>query len=446
MRHFLILMLFGTVSLQLLMAAPAQKPKKVSIAWVVPGIGTDTPEEVEVELNNFPENADIGAVRWDIFVSYDNGPSVFFQSSGGSWISSEGAHSQPPAPAASGLPRPLVKGQKNIFFLYLPTGALSNHVTSIVAAINIPASIGVPFDGKPYPWAPPAKACSTILCPAANKGDSAIYATGLYSPAFNSQAQYTIDAEGVFTLPVNQGRTLRLGGSFNVATDNRPSADPDSYIVSGLLEWYIRPEPWKRIQDVLLQVNLAEFEFDRQSTNKTLVSGPVIEAPILLFPAPGGKKGNLAASIVPYVGLEIGSNLSNAIAAGGSGSVFRGLMGSAFNSTLKTPWKYLSQFGITASYSVRLPATDEVFTNTHYISETGKTVTLPLYSTQARHHLTDELDITLQKPIALTIKHEYGELPPGFRKVDNKISIGLTLMLSHTGLGGAGDSVTRQKW
>jgi hypothetical protein len=121
-------------------------------------------------------------------------------------------------------------------------------------------------------------------------------------------------------------------------------------------------------------------------------------------------------------------------------------MGSGFNGTLKTPWKFLSQIGITANYNVRLPSTNEVFTNLHYISATGKTISLPVYSTQARHHLTDELDITLQKPLALTIKHEYGELPPGFRKIDNKISIGLTVMLSHKGFSGFGDSVTRQKW
>jgi hypothetical protein len=53
------------------------------------------------------------------------------------------------------------------------------------------------------------------------------------------------------------------------------------------------------------------------------------------------------------------------------------------------------------------------------------------------------LDLTLQKPMILTIKHEYGELPPGFRKVDNKISLGLTVMLNHTN---SPDSVTGSKW
>jgi hypothetical protein len=441
MRHFLVSLLAGTVSLALLTAAFAQgtpKTKKLSIVGAVPGTGTSNPEELEVVLSNLPKDFNPDVVEWDVFVVHNDGTAAFFQSSEGSWIVSGTSKSQPPAP-----PHNLVtKDAKDpsIFYLYLPTGAFSN-LGSLTVTLKIPPVTGIVFDGKAYPYTPPQKACSFVLCPAADKASSAIYATGLYSPAFHSQAQYTIDAEGVLTFPVTRKRTLRLGGSFNLATDNRPSADPDSYIVSGLLDWYIRPIPWKRIQYLLLRVSPVEYEFDRQSTTKTIVSSPVIVAPVRLR-----DKRGLNTSMFPYIGIEGGSNLSNAIASGGSGRVFRGLVGSGFNGTYKTPWKSLSQIGITANYNVRLPSTDEVFTNTHYISATGKTVSLPVYSTQARHHLTDELDITLQKPLALTIKHEYGELPPGFRKVDNKISIGLTVMLSHTGVIGAGDSVTRQKW
>ena len=438
MRHFFVSLLVGTVSLSLTIAAPAQgtpKTKKVSIVDAALGAGADHNEQIEIVLSNVPKDFKPETVEWDVFVVHDDGTAVPFQSSGGSWTVNGASTTQPPAPGHELL----TKEDTDAFSLYLPAGALSN-LGSLVVSLKIPAGTSAVFDGKAYPYTPPKKACSFLLCPAADKAGSAIYATGLYSPAFNSQAQYTIDAEGVLTFPVYRSR-LRLGGSFNVATDNRPSADPDSYIVSGLLDWYIKASPWKRIQYVLLRTNVGEYEFDRQTTTKTIVSSPVLDFPVRLR-----HKGGLNTSLLPYLGVEVGSNFSNAIASGGSGLVFRGLMGSGFNGTLKTPWKFLSQIGITANYNVRLPSTNEVFTNLHYISATGKTISLPVYSTQARHHLTDELDITLQKPLALTIKHEYGELPPGFRKIDNKISIGLTVMLSHKGFSGFGDSVTRQKW
>jgi hypothetical protein len=322
--------------------------------------------------------------------------------------------------------------------LTLPADTLTTSVTSVVVAL----------DNKSFVMTPPSHPCTRFLCVATSKADSAIYLNGLYSPAFHSAAQYTIDAEGLLTTPITKKTseaTVLLGGTFSVATDNRPSADPDSFMVSGLLQWVANSNFSDRVQGVLLQWNFAGLEFDRQTTTRTFISSPVAEMPISLYPSPKSRKAkeHFSAALTPYAGLDIGTNLSNAINSGGSGLVLRGLMGSSFISTVTTKWKTLSQLQIVANYTVRLPATAEVFTNTHYISSTGKTISLPIYSTQARHHLTDELDITLQKPMVLTIKHEYGELPPGFRKVDNKISIGLTVMLSHPN---SPDRVGQSSW
>jgi hypothetical protein len=103
------------------------------------------------------------------------------------------------------------------------------------------------------------------------------------------------------------------------------------------------------------------------------------------------------------------------------------------NLTIKTKWKYLQQIGVTSNYTARMPATDEIFINTHYISATGKTVSIYTMSNQTRNHVKDELDLTIAKPFSITIKHEYGELPPGFRTIRNKVSIGLTIQLQQGG-------------
>ena len=429
MRYLLVFLLGMMVLPSPVAAAPSPKnaeSQQVSIIGVNPELDT---QETQVVLANFPRGADPATVRWGIVVSYDNAASVFLQSSSGSWVRSVLGADQSGSNSVAPTKQPLVRRKtQSIFLLNLPADTLSKHVMSVLVTISIPASESVSFDGKPFQWTPPAT----------------IYVSGLYSPAFHSQAQYTIDAEGVFTVPVKAGSDLRWGGAFNVATDNRPTADPDSYTVAGLLGW-ARNRPFfsNRGSGVVVQWNVAEFEFDRETTTQTLVSSPVAQTPIFLFSRPGRKQGS--PQITPYGGLEIGTNLSNSIASGGSGFVFRGLIGASFSGSLKLPWKNVSQLEITVNYNVRLPTTNEVFTNTHFISATNNTVTLPIYSTQARHHLTDELDVTLQKPIALSIKHEYGELPPGFREVDNKVSIGITVMLSHTNSAGW-DKVTQSKW
>ncbi len=210
--------------------------------------------------------------------------------------SQSGPNSVPPAS------QPLVKRKtQSIFLLNLPAETLSKYVTSVLVTVTIPPSATASFDGKPFQWTPSEEGCSSILCPVDSKDQSSIYASGLYSPAFHSQAQYTIDAEGVFTVPVKTGSNLRWGGTFNVSTDNRPTADPDSYTVAGLLGWAKHKSFLSnRGSGVVVQWNFAEFEFDRETTTKTFVSSPVAQTPIFLFSGPGRKQGS--PKITPFGG------------------------------------------------------------------------------------------------------------------------------------------------
>jgi hypothetical protein len=307
--------------------------------------------------------------------------------------------------------------------LTLPTGTLTKHVTSLT----------IDFNGVQSPsWTIKQAACASIFCTAASKSTADNYLSGLYSPAIHSAAQYTIDFKGSYVKQIDLF-PVYIGGVATVSTDQRPSADPDSFLVSGVLQVDLKDAPfkqtspfWSRAQTVLLNWDFAGLEFDRQTTTKTFISSPIVEVPFRIF---GNAKSVCSMGMFPYFGIETGTNLRNALRSSGSGFVFRGELGSSVSFKIKTKWSFLSAIGITSSYTARIPATSEIFTNTHYISATGKTISLYSLSTQTRHHLKDELDLTVAKPISITIKHEYGELPPGFRTIHNKVSIGLTVML-----------------
>jgi len=322
----------------------------------------------------------------------------------------------PPAPPVSHI-----SDYKTL--LTLPPGTLTKHVTSLTVDFN---------GAQSPPWTIKQAACTSVFCTAASKSTADNYLSGLYSPAIHSAAQYTIDFKGSYVKQIALS-PVYIGGVATVSTDQRPSADPDSFLVSGVLQVDLKDAPfkqtspiWSRAQTVLLNWDFAGLEFDRQTTTKTLISSPIIEVPFRVF---GNAKSVCSMGMFPYVGIETGTNLSNALNSSGSGFVFRGELGSSVSFKVKTKWSFLSAIGITSSYTARIPATSEIFTNTHYISATGKTVSLYSLSTQTRHHLKDELDFTVAKPISITIKHEYGELPPGFRTIHNKVSIGLTVML-----------------
>jgi hypothetical protein len=69
---------------------------------------------------------------------------------------------------------------------------------------------------------------------------------------------------------------------------------------------------------------------------------------------------------------------------------------------------------------VRLPDRPEVFTREIH------GVLTPYAGTQARHYLSTDLDFMFSKTFGLTMKYEYGALPPAFIFLDSRASIGFT--------------------
>ena len=383
-----------------------------------------------------PSSADINNIaKWRITVSFDDDSTKVLQgktngcstssSVGSCWntrtTDSGGRVSQSDEMLQTSTPVTFNPYQA---YVTLPPGTLTEHVTSL----------SVDFGAAQSPvWSVnKAGTCQSIFCAATSKATSDNYLSGTFSPAIHSAAQYTIDGQGSLVKQIGLS-SFYLGGTATVSTDQRPSADPDSFLVSGVMQWLISDDPFKsdsflgrRAEALILNWNFAGLEFDRQTTTKTFISSPILEVPFRVF---GHSDSRVSLGMFPYAGIETGSNLSNALMPDGSGFVLRGEVGTSFSLKVKTPWKVMSAIVVSAAYTARIPAVDEIFTNTHYISATGKTVSLYTTSTQVRNHLKDEIDFTIAKPVSVTIKHEYGEVPPGFRTIHNKVTVGLTVML-----------------
>ena len=76
-----------------------------------------------------------------------------------------------------------------------------------------------------------------------------------------------------------------VGATATVSTDNRPSADPDSFLVSGLAQWIPVEHPLRqllhgRATSLLVNWYFAGLEFDRQTTTKTFISSAIAEQPL----------------------------------------------------------------------------------------------------------------------------------------------------------------------
>lgn len=172
------------------------------------------------------------------------------------------------------------------------------------------ASVSVAFDSGPF-FSYAAQPTNGSFSAASSKTDSDNYLTGTYSPAFHSAASYNIDAKGSLDiwglLRKSNVPKPYLGVTATVATDNRPSADPDSFLVSGLAGLVLthRRFLWERAQGALLDWKFAGLEFDRKTTTKTFISSPIVEVPIRLSAAPNPDT-HLFSDMFPYFGVEMG--------------------------------------------------------------------------------------------------------------------------------------------
>jgi hypothetical protein len=264
----------------------------------------------------------------------------------------------------------------------------------------------------------------------ASKDSSDLYINLSFSPGINSPQQFSIDTSAALLFPLAPSETRdfgSLGFLASVKTDKRKSADPDSYRVFGVFQRGLTKKSHWPLEGVIFTWLIAGGEFERQAKNTNFVSAPLLDFPIRLRGAINSKKA-VVPVLTPEVGLEIGNNFSNAVNSKGQGAIARGVLGGNLSTTFNPKLKLFQGIHLTSDYKLRAPTRAEVFTNTKTDSA-GKTVDVPFLSTKPRHYIKNELGFTLWDPISFTVTHEYGTIPPAFRLVDHKVSLGLTLSL-----------------
>jgi hypothetical protein len=263
-----------------------------------------------------------------------------------------------------------------------------------------------------------------------SKDTSDIYLNGSYSPGIHSGPQYSIDTSVGLLLPVlpsSESNYGSLGFLATVNSDKRPTADPDSYRAFGVYQRALtRDEHWP-LEGVLFTWLYAGAEFDHKANNINFISSPMLDFPVRLRGKIHTKK-ELIPVLTPEMGMEVGNNFTNAVNPGGQGFIARGLLGATFSMDFKPGLKLFQNIHVASNYKVRLPVEAQVYTLTQ-TTAAGKVIDVPFLSTQARNYIKNEIDFGLWKPLSFSVTHEYGTLPPAFRLVDNKVTIGFTLAI-----------------
>lgn len=123
----------------------------------------------------------------------------------------------------------------------------------------------------------------------------------------------------------------------------------------------------------------------------------------------------------PFIGVETGSNLKAQAAKTYPNGILRATFGMHVGFLIFAKSKTKPLFTIESDYVRRLLLEAEpVFTQ-----DSKGNLVLASVGTQPRDHVTNKLSYDLTSYVALSIGHEYGELPPVYTKVDNKYTFGI---------------------
>lgn len=225
-----------------------------------------------------------------------------------------------------------------------------------------------------------------------------------------------------------------LSTKVNINLNNQVNANPNSSV--GAFLWNLRSRDplcrkWWRMPEPDVTISGVEYDFVSNDINVYFPSAG-IQIPVAVLdkgPVPGvfvwrlqlGEISGWHIRAPSEDGLAGKNNQSSQIANEGN-QLFRGVAGTTMNVQGWGTW--LGNFSINSSYQVMLPATDEPFTIASTTSSKPPTITL---TDKARHFVSSTISEKLgNSNFALSIKYQYGSLPPAFWLVKHSLTLGVT--------------------
>jgi hypothetical protein len=245
--------------------------------------------------------------------------------------------------------------------------------------------------------------------------------SGIWVPQEGSHPLYSTNSNFAWATRLRPG-SLGLRGQ--EAADSSTVLDPNAFSSALFYQAVLaNSSPVPHVMGVYFNWNAIGSEFDRKKKNTNLGTNVnVVTAPEFVFPISLGR--GVGAEF--DTGIEAGDNLKNNIDPNGFGAIFRGMLG-AQAEWIYTPReenKTLKQIKVTSQYQVRLLAFNEVTTRSVHgvlVAHEGH---------QARNWVSSEIDFMFTKNFGLTLKHDYGSLPPGYVFTENRGTVGFTVQSS----------------
>ena len=214
---------------------------------------------------------------------------------------------------------------------------------------------------------------------------------------------------------------MGFAGTFNSAENS--TIDPDSITLSAAYQrtFLFGPSP----TGIRLNSNFIGYELDKENQTRNLVSG--VDATLIL-PSKrlNRSEENPAFATMDFLfGVEGGHNYKNELQPEGLGNFWRPKFGAGAYFLILKPGIF-ERISLTSEYKVRFPRSAEIFTETVNGSK------MTFLTKRPRHYVATDLSFMFAPSYGIALKYRYGALPPAFKLVDNKVSVGFVLQLLQT--------------
>lgn len=267
----------------------------------------------------------------------------------------------------------------------------------------------------------PAIKDSLSFTAADGREDANIYLSGEYSGASGTDFNGSVDIKVEIPFrKILRGRTHSFSPFFELKASSDAKADPDNMNFGLSWEWPVWRYRGDNLQAPIRRIiwrNAPKIESERDFDNTNFIW----ESRFRLMSRTYASK-HATFYFRPFVGQELGANINSPISDAKGKFLYRPTAGTTLNLVFPIQAAGLQEISLEGSYIRRWPLRREV---SFAEDDDGNLQTISI-GKSPRDYVTTKINLDFSKAFGATISYEYGELPPSFKLVDHKTSIGLT--------------------
>ncbi len=341
---------------------------------------------------------------------------------------SPGVDANPPVISRVDVKQSIPAGSGNSFYIDLHyDGAFEPKKTYIVAVDDISfdgckpgkeAFVATSYNPSSTPSPPPVQASQYDLAKAADRSKADIYLFGSIEGLRTGKALKTVDlkVQLPFAASVFQKDNLLIP-YLDLKFSSNPKADTDSLNIGAILRSGTSISDKGLVRGVVWDLD------GRIEGNKNLKFTNGVVANRFSFTTRPGDwcNGSCYLYVQPFIGFEVGRNMRTPVTEAEKQTIARPLAGATayLGFAIKKP--LLDTISFQSEYIRRWSLTSEVG-----VEKAGDNY-IPVFAGRGpRDYVQTKLEFGFSDYVGFAIGHTYGSLPPNFKLIDHKYSVGLT--------------------